>query len=599
MTRPPPGSFPTVLDDSSGQGSPGRDGVTFIDDDAGGRGVPQPAILNGAGSVDGYRLMQRLPDTSHAEFWLVAAPDNVAALLKVHRVPAPARHDTLRLLGNMRHEGLVRVIAHGVVGAHDYEVQEYLPHGSLAQWHARNPGPVNPELVRDLVHQLWAALLVLHQHGLVHRDLKPANLLIRSSAPLRVAVADFDIARCSVHERHVTQLVQFTLEYAPPEAYRKVVSPAGDWWSLGVIVLELLLGRHPLDGLDDEADSAGPTKQRIESLDRFMTEYRFPIPNGLPAEWDLLLRGLLTKERARRWGASEVERWLAGDRDIPHAWVADPSEPSRSRVPYIFGRQRVEARTPADVAAAFRTDWVDAKAHLARRMLENWIDAEVRDQALHHDVVSIREDDSIPDLDWKLALAVVALDRSRPLVMPRFLFDAETGERVADPRQPRDEVADAQYDIVDDAWLATHPSEALKLVGTRTAWWHERLSGTSQLLEWAEQRGRWIDELRRLSPSTKPAAAARLLTRPAAELLAAADRKRGRYVAALDPQLELLRGAAHLSVPGAIMLLLAPPDRFHTAEQALAASRRRAVHATGVPVDPVVLERLLAGEVSP
>jgi serine/threonine protein kinase len=569
-----------------------------VDADA---GMPQRAILHGVESVDGYLLRERLPETAHAEFWRVQSPDGGQALLKLHRMPDPARRASMQVMSELRHECLVRVHAYGAFGAHDYEVQEYLPGGSLADWCASHPGPVDPEVVRDLVQQLHGALSLLQEHGVVHRDVKPGNLLLRSASPLRVALTDFDNSRADVHLRRVTQLIRFTPEYAAPEAHRFVVSPAGDWWSVGVIVLELLQGWHPLDALNEQIGGGSPSpEQRRDRLDRYMTEHRFPIPDGLPPEWTLLLRGLLTKERAQRWGSDQVGRWLAGERDIPHAYAADAPTIRRARAPYSFGRNRLELHEPDAIAAAFRSNWLEARAHLGRRMLERWIESELRDQALHHEVVSIREDDGIPDMDWKLALTLVALDRDRPLTMPRFLFDAASGERARQPREQGDRDApDAEYDVVDDAWLAAHPIEALRLIGTSIGGWHERLTGSTQLLDWILRRTAWAEELRRIGPGIATEGAARLLAGPEAAVLSAAREKQARYATALDPQLELLRASTELTVPEAIVLLLAEPTRFHTPAQARAEERRRAVRALGVPIDPVVLERLLAGEVAP
>ena len=51
---------------------------------------------------------------------------------------------------------------------------------------------------------------------------------------------------------HVTT-VNRTAAYSAPEAMTGVVSKASDWWSVGVISLELLIGRHPFAGLDERA----------------------------------------------------------------------------------------------------------------------------------------------------------------------------------------------------------------------------------------------------------------------------------------------------------------------------------------------------------
>ena len=45
------------------------------------------------------------------------------------------------------------------------------------------------------------------------------------------------------------------------------------------------------------------------------------VPEDLPLEWKELLKGLLTRDPTHRWGWPQVERWLAGERGIPHGYT--------------------------------------------------------------------------------------------------------------------------------------------------------------------------------------------------------------------------------------------------------------------------------------
>lgn len=115
--------------------------------------------------------------------------------------------------------------------------------------------------VRDLAIQLTNALAFLHDRGICHRDLKPSNILMRpDGTPM---LLDFNLSsdRQSPHNQ-----LGGTLLYMAPEQLlatdpkgthdSKTLDARADLFSLGVILYELLTGRHPFGPLPLEADAS-------------------------------------------------------------------------------------------------------------------------------------------------------------------------------------------------------------------------------------------------------------------------------------------------------------------------------------------------------
>jgi predicted Ser/Thr protein kinase len=109
--------------------------------------------------------------------------------------------------------------------------------------HVRPGGALDPARLRAATRQLVEALAFLHAAGVVHRDVKPSNVLVADG---RVVLLDFGLALTA--DQHGDE-TGGTLGYMAPEQLgRARVTPAADWYALGVILWEALTGLPPYVG---------------------------------------------------------------------------------------------------------------------------------------------------------------------------------------------------------------------------------------------------------------------------------------------------------------------------------------------------------------
>ncbi|XP_011850335.1 PREDICTED: microtubule-associated serine/threonine-protein kinase 1 [Mandrillus leucophaeus] len=186
-------------------------------------------------------------------------------------------------------------------------VMEYVEGGDCATL-LKNIGALPVEMARMYFAETVLALEYLHNYGIVHRDLKPDNLLITSMGHIKLT--DFGLSKMglmslttNLYEGHIEKdarefldkQVCGTPEYIAPEVIlRQGYGKPVDWWAMGIILYEFLVGCVPFFG-----DTPEELFGQVISDDILWPEG----DEALPTEAQLLISSLLQTNPLVRLGA--------------------------------------------------------------------------------------------------------------------------------------------------------------------------------------------------------------------------------------------------------------------------------------------------------
>ena len=147
-------------------------------------------------------------------------------------------------VAKLNHAGIATLYNFMQHGDDFFMVMEYVP-GKTLEEVERDRGALPWQTAVPLFEKILDAVQPAHDFGILHRDIKPANIMLTTWGAVKVM--DFGIARMLGTARMTTEgRLVGTLEYIPPERVRGQESnAAGDIYSLGVVLFEMLGGRLP------------------------------------------------------------------------------------------------------------------------------------------------------------------------------------------------------------------------------------------------------------------------------------------------------------------------------------------------------------------
>ena len=159
--------------------------------------------------------------------------------------------------------------------------------------------PADIPRLRGALAQLADGIYALHSAGKLHRDIKRSNILVTGDG--RVVVLDFGIV-ADIDAGAEDEIVGTAHYMSPEQAAGDPLTPASDWYSVGVVLYEALTGRLPFVG-----DPLAVLAQKNIFDPKPPNEW----VDGIPADLAALCRELLSSEPERRPIGSEIVNRLA------------------------------------------------------------------------------------------------------------------------------------------------------------------------------------------------------------------------------------------------------------------------------------------------
>jgi eukaryotic-like serine/threonine-protein kinase len=237
-------------------------------------------------------------------------PDGTVGALKIY-VPDPSAQIDERTdrevdaLGRLAHPTIVRLDDHGTTTIRGdacqfvcttfidgVPVSDRLARGPLTLAEAARVG----HDIADAIEALWAA-----PHRIVHRDIKPQNVMLATSG--HAVLIDLGVARhTTLASLTATGGAWGTRGHMSPEqaAARKSLTCKSDVFALGVMLQQVLLGRHPTNGNQNNLMNGSVATATIIS--------------ELPADVTTLIDSMVSRDSNRRPMPDQIKAAL-----LPHA----------------------------------------------------------------------------------------------------------------------------------------------------------------------------------------------------------------------------------------------------------------------------------------
>ena len=311
-----------------------------------------PALETVGEPLRGYRLLEQIGEGSFGAVHRALQPQvGREVAVKVIRPTLANDPEFIRrfeaeaqLVARLEHPHVVPLYDYWREPDGAYLVMRFLRGGSLQD--ALVQGPLATDTAVSVVSQVGIALAAAHRQGVVHRDVKPANILFDEER--NAYLSDFGIAKdVTAASTSIQGSTPSPLAYyiSPEEVRGETLTSRADIYSLGLVLFEMLSGRHPYADSPPEALPEKHLRERVPSLRSIRAD--------LPAAVDEVIERATAKDPEQRYrdapALDEALRAALGPspRGVP-APAIEARNPYKGLRPFLeadaadfFGRERL------------------------------------------------------------------------------------------------------------------------------------------------------------------------------------------------------------------------------------------------------------------
>ncbi|MBC7894763.1 MAG: serine/threonine protein kinase, partial [Cytophagaceae bacterium] len=290
---------------------------------------PDWPISDRSGSrVGSYQLVRKIGSGGMGDVYeAIRATDDFTKRVAIKMIHAARSSELLgrrfqqerRILARLDHRNIAALVDGGLSDdGRPYYAMEFVAGLPLSAWCEQGALGVRERVL--LFRQVCAAVDYAHRNLVVHRDLKPGNILVTGDGTVKLL--DFGVAKLLVpddttgDDLTTGSVAAFTPAYASPEQLRgDTITTSSDVYALGVVLYELLTGRHPHrePGARAEDTRSRALSGRITLPSVIAPAHR----RELRGDLDTIVGTALQLDPQRRYRSAEtlgedLRRWLAG-----------------------------------------------------------------------------------------------------------------------------------------------------------------------------------------------------------------------------------------------------------------------------------------------
>ena len=268
----------------------------------------QNIVLNGKNCV----IVDRLNKTTGEAHVYKITMDASPYALKLYKVNTPLCYAGQQALARIKSNPKNRVIQifdFGKYNGQDFEIMEFAQGGTLDEYINKFGAIKDIKILKFIVAQIREGLNQLHgDYRIIYQDLKPENIYFLDPQKTSIVLADFGISGVMDNNSEEAEVIaNLTDLYAAPELGHKgarktvMVTPAVDYYALGITIFQLWLGEEPFRGMS-------PAKR-----DSVIRNREVSFPSDINADLKMLIQGLIDPLPVTRWADFRLQKWLNGE----------------------------------------------------------------------------------------------------------------------------------------------------------------------------------------------------------------------------------------------------------------------------------------------